>query len=71
MRLPRYGFDCYAYCMVAAGHADLVIEAGLKPYDIVALIPIIAGAGGQVTELAGRLGGQRRTDRRQRRRARA
>ena len=49
VRLARYGTDCYAYCMVAAGHADLVIEAGLKPYDIVALIPIITGAGGQVT----------------------
>ncbi len=49
VKLARYGTDCYAYCMVAAGHADIVIEAGLKPYDIVALIPILAGAGGQVT----------------------
>jgi len=48
-RLARYGCDCYAYCMVAAGHIDLVIEAGLKPYDIVALVPIIEGAGGVVT----------------------
>ena len=48
-RLARYGCDCYAYCMLAAGHIDLVIEAGLKPYDIVALIPIIEGAGGIVT----------------------
>jgi histidinol phosphatase-like enzyme (inositol monophosphatase family) len=48
-RLARYGCDCYAYCMLAAGHIDLVIEAGLKPYDIVALIPIIEGAGGVVT----------------------
>ena len=53
VRLPRYGTDCYAYCMVAAGHADVVIEAGLKPYDIVALIPIITGAGGQVTDWQG------------------
>lgn len=49
VRLVRYGCDCYAYCMVAAGHADLVIEAGLKPYDIVALVPVIEGAGGIVT----------------------
>ena len=35
--------------MVAAGHVDLVIESGLKPYDIAALVPIIAGAGGVVT----------------------
>lgn len=52
-RLARYGADCYAYCMLAAGHVDLVIEAGLKPYDIVALVPIIAGAGGVVTDWAG------------------
>ncbi len=53
VRLARYGCDCYAYCMIAAGHADLVIEAGLKPYDIVALIPIIEGAGGHVTDWHG------------------
>ncbi len=49
VRMTRYGYDCYAYCMLAAGHIDLVIEAGLKAYDIVALIPIIEGAGGVVT----------------------
>jgi myo-inositol-1(or 4)-monophosphatase len=49
VRLSRYGGDCYAYCMVAAGHADLVIETELKPYDIAAVIPIITGAGGVVT----------------------
>jgi histidinol phosphatase-like enzyme (inositol monophosphatase family) len=53
VRLPRYGCDCYAYCMVAAGNADVVIEAGLHSYDIVALIPIIEGAGGQVTNWDG------------------
>ena len=53
VRMPRYGCDCYAYCMVAAGHADLVVEAGLQPYDIVALIPIIEGAGGRVTDWQG------------------
>ncbi|MEJ0013754.1 MAG: histidinol-phosphatase [Bauldia sp.] len=49
VRMPRYGSDCYAYCMVAAGNADLVVEAGLQTYDICALIPIIEGAGGRVT----------------------
>ena len=49
VRLSRYGYDCYAYCMLAAGHIDLVIEASLQPYDIVALVPIIEGAGGIVT----------------------
>jgi myo-inositol-1(or 4)-monophosphatase len=49
VRLSRYGGDCYAYCMLASGHVDLVIETGLKPYDVLALIPIIAGAGGVMT----------------------
>ena len=53
VRLSRYGGDCYAYCMLAAGHVDLVIEAGLKPHDIVALIPIIEGAGGVITTWEG------------------
>ncbi len=48
-RLSRYGGDCYAYCMLAAGHIDLVIETELKPHDIVPIIPIVAGAGGIVT----------------------
>ena len=49
VRLSRYGGDCYAYCMLAAGHVDLVIETEIKPYDIVPLIPIVTGAGGVVT----------------------
>ena len=53
VRLARYGCDCYAYCMVAAGHADLVVEAGLQPYDIAGLIPVIEGAGGIVTDWSG------------------
>ena len=48
-RLSRYGGDCYAYCMLAAGHVDLVIETDLKPHDIVALIPIVEGAGGIIS----------------------
>lgn len=53
VRLARYGTDCYAYCMVASGHADIVIESGLNAYDIAALIPIIEGAGGRVTTWQG------------------
>lgn len=49
VRLSRYGGDCYAFAMLAAGHVDSVIESGLKVYDIVPLIPIIEGAGGVVT----------------------
>jgi myo-inositol-1(or 4)-monophosphatase len=48
-RLPRYGGDCYAYCALAAGFVDLVIETNLKPHDIIALTPIIEGAGGVIT----------------------
>ena len=53
VRLSRYGGDCYAYCVLAAGHVDLVIETELKPYDVLPLIPIIAGAGGIVTTWEG------------------
>jgi len=53
VRLSRYGGDCYAYCMLAAGHVDLVIETELKPYDVLPLIPIIQGAGGIVTTWEG------------------
>ena len=52
-RLSRYGGDCYMYCMLAAGHIDLVIESGLNAYDIVALIPIVEGAGGVITSWDG------------------
>ena len=48
-QLVRFGGDCYAYCMLASGHVDAVIEAGLQPYDVQALIPIIEGAGGMMT----------------------
>ena len=53
VRLSRYGGDCYAYCMLAAGHIDLVIETELKPHDIIPLMPIIAGAGGVMTTWEG------------------
>jgi myo-inositol-1(or 4)-monophosphatase len=49
VRLSRYGGDCYAYCMLAAGYVDLVIETGLNAYDIQPLIPIVLGAGGTIT----------------------
>ncbi|MCT1884089.1 hypothetical protein M3E00_15075 [Dietzia cinnamea] len=54
VRLQRFGGDCYAYCMLAAGRVDLVVEADLKSYDIVALIPIIEAAGGVITGPDGR-----------------
>lgn len=52
-RLTRYGGDCYNYCLLASGFVDVIIETDLKPYDIVALIPIIERAGGRVTTWTG------------------
>ncbi|TFF25462.1 histidinol-phosphatase [Jiella endophytica] len=52
-RLTRFGTDCYAFAMLAAGHVDLVVESGLKPYDIAALIAIVEQAGGVVTTFSG------------------
>jgi histidinol phosphatase-like enzyme (inositol monophosphatase family) len=52
-RLARLGCDAYAYAMVAAGTMDLVLEAGLKAWDIDAAIPVIEGAGGLVTDWRG------------------
>ena len=52
-RLARLGCDAYAYAMVAAGTMDLVLEAGLKAWDIDAAIPVVAGAGGLTTDWRG------------------
>ena len=53
-KLVRYGTDCYAYALVAAGQIDLVIEAGLQAYDVQAPIAVIEAAGGIVTDWQGR-----------------
>ena len=52
-RLVRYGMDCYGYALLAAGQVDLVIEAGLQPYDIQAPIAVVEAAGGIVTDWNG------------------
>ncbi|MCG6882548.1 MAG: histidinol-phosphatase [Silicimonas sp.] len=52
-KLTRYGCDCYAYALLAAGQIDLVIEAGLAPYDIHAPIAVVEAAGGIVTDWTG------------------
>ena len=49
VRLRRFGGDCYNYCLLALGQIDLVVEADLKPFDILPLIPIIERAGGVVS----------------------
>lgn len=46
VRMTRYGADCYAYALLAAGHIDLVIEAGLQAHDVHALVPVVEAAGG-------------------------
>lgn len=52
-KLVRYGMDCYAYALLAAGQIDLVIEAGLSNYDVQAPIAVITAAGGIVTDWQG------------------
>ncbi|EUK19341.1 inositol monophosphatase family protein [Commensalibacter papalotli (ex Servin-Garciduenas et al. 2014)] len=51
--MTRYGGECYAMAMLAAGHIDICVEYSLQPYDIAALIPIIEHAGGVVTTIEG------------------
>jgi myo-inositol-1(or 4)-monophosphatase len=52
-RLVRYGGDCYCYTQLAMGQVDIVIETGLEPYDVQALIPIVDAAGGRMTNWQG------------------
>jgi inositol-phosphate phosphatase/L-galactose 1-phosphate phosphatase/histidinol-phosphatase len=54
VKLFRWGGDCYAYGLLAAGHVDLVVENSLKLYDFAALAPVIKGAGGMITDWKGR-----------------
>jgi inositol-phosphate phosphatase/L-galactose 1-phosphate phosphatase/histidinol-phosphatase len=54
VKLFRWGGDCYAYGLLAAGHVDLVVENSLKLYDFAALAPVIKGAGGIITDWQGR-----------------
>jgi len=53
VKLFRWGGDCYAYGLLASGHVDLVVEASLKLYDFAALVPVIKGAGGLITDWRG------------------
>lgn len=52
--LRRFGGDCYIYGLLASGHCDIVLETGLQPYDYMALVPIVQGAGGCITDWDGR-----------------
>jgi len=53
VRFPVYGGDCYAYGLLAMGFIDLIVEADLDAYDFMALVPVIEGAGGIVTDWQG------------------
>ncbi len=53
VRFSRLGLDAYGYAMVASGRMDIIIEAGLKPCDVRALMPVIEGAGGKLTNWHG------------------
>jgi inositol-phosphate phosphatase / L-galactose 1-phosphate phosphatase / histidinol-phosphatase len=53
VKLVRFGADCYAYGLLAAGFVDLVLEANLKPYDFCAMVPVVEGAGGIATDWRG------------------
>lgn len=50
----NYGGDCYGYGLVASGHIDATIEAGMQTYDFMALAPVVQGAGGIITDWAGK-----------------
>jgi len=54
VRLALYGGDCFSYGQVASGWLDLVIEASLGVYDYLALVPVVEGAGGIMSDWQGR-----------------
>jgi histidinol phosphatase-like enzyme (inositol monophosphatase family) len=53
-KMVLYGGDCFAYGALASGHLDLVVEADMDPYDFMALVPVVTGAGGVMTDWRGR-----------------
>ncbi len=50
---PRFGGDCYMYCLLASGYIDLVVESQLHPFDYLPLISLITEAGGVITDWQG------------------
>lgn len=51
--ITRYGADCYAFGLLASGHADIVVEAAMNLWDYAALVPVVEGAGGIITDWQG------------------
>ncbi|MBT3917356.1 MAG: histidinol-phosphatase [Rhodospirillaceae bacterium] len=54
VKFPLYGADCYAYGLLASGFTDIVCEATMQPYDYCALVPVVEGAGGKMSDWAGK-----------------
>lgn len=54
VKLAMFGGDCYAYGLLAAGFADVIVEAGLDGHDFLAIVPVVEGAGGVMTDWQGR-----------------
>ena len=52
--IRRFGGDCYSYGLLASGHIDVVMESTLEPYDYLALVPVVQGAGGVITDWSGK-----------------
>ncbi len=53
VQMRRFGGDCYNYGLLASGQIDLVVEGDLKYYDVTALVPVVEGAGGIITDWKG------------------
>jgi myo-inositol-1(or 4)-monophosphatase len=53
VKLYRNWGDCYGYYLVATGFADIMVDAIMSPWDSMALIPVIRGAGGVITDYQG------------------
>jgi myo-inositol-1(or 4)-monophosphatase len=53
VRRVSWGGDCYAYGLLALGHIDVIAEATMKLWDWAALVPVIEGAGGRITDWSG------------------
>ncbi|MFP6711016.1 MAG: histidinol-phosphatase [Rhodospirillales bacterium] len=53
VKFPLYGGDCYAYGLLSSGFTDIVCEASMQPYDYCALVPVVKGAGGKMTDWSG------------------
>ncbi len=49
----RFGYDCYQYALLAAGHVDAVVDYGLEPYDFLPVLPVVQAAGGVMTDWDG------------------